>query len=78
MSGKIPDKRLQRVNLYSDDLIRVTCRIRSLIFPPAYNQRYNMPKLIISAGGDEFFLPDDSHYYYKQLQSPKYLKYGSL
>ena len=32
-----------------------------------------MPKLVISSGGDEFFLPDDSHYYLSSMEGPIYL-----
>ncbi|KAJ8263778.1 hypothetical protein GJAV_G00141190 [Gymnothorax javanicus] len=46
-----------------------------LIDPLAYNEHYRKkPKLIISTGGDEFFLPDDSHYYYDQLEGEKHLR----
>jgi len=32
-----------------------------------------MPKLICSSGGDEYFLPDDSHYYFSSMQGPSYV-----
>lgn len=47
----------------------------------AYNDRYrNIAKFIITTGGDEFFQPDDAHYYFDQLEGPKYLRcnYGLL
>ncbi len=31
-----------------------------------------MPKMVISSGGDEFFLPDDSQYFWNDLQGEKY------
>lgn len=34
-----------------------------------------MPKLVINAGGDEFFLPDDNHYFWDDLVGPKYFRY---
>lgn len=41
----------------------------------AYNDRYkNIAKFIITTGGDEFFQPDDAHYYFDQLEGPKYLR----
>ncbi|XP_005102804.2 autocrine proliferation repressor protein A [Aplysia californica] len=49
-------------------------RMRAIIDPLTYNDRYSMPKLIVSASGDEFFMLDDSHYYYDVLQGPKFLK----
>ena len=36
-----------------------------------------MPKLVIAATGDQFFLPDDSHFFWDDLPEPKYLKYDS-
>ncbi|KAG7491228.1 hypothetical protein MATL_G00000740 [Megalops atlanticus] len=46
-----------------------------LIDPLAYSRRYRAkPKLVISTVGDEFFLPDNSHYYYQQLQGEKMLR----
>ncbi|XP_064605796.1 autocrine proliferation repressor protein A-like [Liolophura sinensis] len=45
-----------------------------IIDPISYNDRLTMPKLVISTGGDEFFLPDDSHYYFNQLSEPKYMR----
>ena len=32
-----------------------------------------MPKMVFSTGGDEFFLPDDSHYYFSDMKGPKYV-----
>ena len=29
---------------------------------------------MITAGGDEFFQPDDAYYYFSELKGPKYLK----
>ena len=34
-----------------------------------------MPKLLINASGDQFFLPDNSQFYYAQLPEEKYLRY---
>jgi PhoPQ-activated pathogenicity-related protein len=43
--------------------------------PYEYRTRYTMPKLILNATGDQFFLPDSSQYYFDQLPGPKYLRY---
>ena len=36
-----------------------------------------MPKLMISGGSDEFFMPDDYNYFYNDLIGPKYIWYAS-
>ncbi len=44
-----------------------------------YNYRarakHKMPKFLINAAGDEFFLPDNSQFYYGALQQEKHLRY---
>ena len=35
--------------------------------PYMFRERLTMPKVIISSAGDEFFLPDDSHYWQAYL-----------
>ena len=39
-----------------------------------YINRLTMPKMLISAGGDEFFLPDDSYYFWDNLLGEKYTR----
>jgi PhoPQ-activated pathogenicity-related protein len=34
-----------------------------------------MPKYILNSTGDEFFVPDSSQFYFKDLVGPKYLRY---
>lgn len=43
--------------------------------PYEYRQRFSMPKLILNACGDQFFLPDSSRYYFQDLPDEKYLRY---
>jgi PhoPQ-activated pathogenicity-related protein len=43
--------------------------------PYQYRERLTMPKFIINAAGDQFFLPDSSQYYFKDLSGVKYLRY---
>ena len=43
--------------------------------PYEYRQRFTMPKFLINAGGDQFFLPDSSQFYFKDLPGVKYLRY---
>ena len=42
--------------------------------PYSYRQRLTMPKFIINAAGDQFFLPDSSQFYFDQLPGVKYLR----
>ena len=42
--------------------------------PFSYRNRYTMPKYIVNATGDEFFLPDSTQYYFDQLPGEKYLR----
>ncbi|XP_059147484.1 autocrine proliferation repressor protein A-like [Physella acuta] len=48
--------------------------MRAVIDPLSYASRYTMPKMIVTTSGDEFFLPDDSYYYFDQLPEPKFLR----
>lgn len=43
--------------------------------PYSYHERYTMPKLIINATGDQYFLPDNSQFYFGGLPGIKYLRY---
>lgn len=43
--------------------------------PYSYRDRYTMPKLIINASGDQFFLPDSSRFYFDDLPGEKHLLY---
>lgn len=43
--------------------------------PYAYRDRLTMPKYIVNASGDEFFLPDSSQFYFDDLEGPKFLRY---
>jgi PhoPQ-activated pathogenicity-related protein len=38
-------------------------------------ERLKIPKYIINASGDQFFLPDNSQFYYGELSEPKWLRY---
>lgn len=43
--------------------------------PYEYRDRYTMPKFLINSTGDQFFLPDSSQFYWKDLKGEKYLRY---
>ncbi len=49
--------------------------IRAIVDPYAYRERLTMPKCVINASGDEFFLPDSSRYYFDDLVGEKHLSY---
>ena len=43
--------------------------------PYSYIDRLTMPKFIVNAAGDEFFLPDSSQFYFHELKGEKHLRY---
>jgi PhoPQ-activated pathogenicity-related protein len=51
-----------------DELIRI-------VEPFSYRDRYTMPKFIMNSAGDQFFLPDSSKFYYRNLIGDKSLRY---
>ncbi|MBI9017448.1 MAG: PhoPQ-activated pathogenicity-related family protein [Phycisphaerae bacterium] len=50
-------------------------KIRKIIDPYEYIDRLTIPKLLINASGDQFFLPDSSQFYFNRLQGEKHLRY---
>jgi PhoPQ-activated pathogenicity-related protein len=84
------DRHWEAYGFYSDALkdyreFDVFCRgklspdgeaLRKIIDPYEYRERYaGRPKLVINSTGDQFFLPDSSQLYFKELPEPKYLRY---
>lgn len=43
--------------------------------PYSYRGRLTLPKYMINAAGDEFFLPDSSQFYFADLKGEKHLRY---
>lgn len=43
--------------------------------PYSYRGRFTMPKYIVNAAGDEYFLPDSSRFYFDDLPGEKHLRY---
>ena len=43
--------------------------------PYEYRDRLTLPKFIINATGDQFFLPDSAQFYFQNLPGTKYLRY---
>ena len=50
-------------------------RLNELVEPFEYRDRLTMPKLLVNATGDQFFLPDSSQFYYDALLGEKHLRY---
>ena len=50
-------------------------RLLDVVEPYSYLDRLTMPKFLINATGDQFFLPDSWKFYYDDLKGPKYLRY---
>ena len=46
-----------------------------LVDPYYYRHRLTMPKLILNAAGDQFFVPDSSQFYWDDLEGRKLLRY---
>jgi PhoPQ-activated pathogenicity-related protein len=46
-----------------------------IVEPYEYRARLTMPKFLISATGDQFFLPDSWQFYWEDLKGEKYLRY---
>ncbi|HWZ42211.1 MAG TPA: PhoPQ-activated pathogenicity-related family protein [Candidatus Saccharimonadales bacterium] len=43
--------------------------------PYEYRDRLQLPKYIVNAAGDQYFLPDSSRFYFDDLEGEKYLRY---
>ena len=50
-------------------------QLYAYVDPYSYIQRLEMPKFVVNASGDQFFLPDSSQFYWADLPSSKYLRY---
>lgn len=71
----------QSVQEYVDENIFdrfLTPRGRALleiVDPYEYRRRFTLPKYIVNATGDEFFVLDSSRFYWDDLPEPKWLRY---
>ncbi len=50
-------------------------RLLELVEPYPYRERLTMPKLILNATGDQFFVPESEQFYWDELPGPKVLRY---
>ena len=46
-----------------------------MVGPFQYRDRLTMPKYLVNATGDQFFLPDSHRFYFDDLQGEKYIRY---
>ena len=46
-----------------------------LVDPYYYRHRLTMPKLVLNAAGDQFFVPDSWRFYWQDLRGENYLRY---
>ena len=49
-------------------------QMADIIDPYSYRERLTMPKYVIDAAGDEFFLPDDANYWWDDMPGPKHMR----
>ncbi len=50
-------------------------RMLEIVEPYHYRDRLTMPKYLVYATGDQFFLPDSTQFYWDDLPGPKHLRY---
>ena len=50
-------------------------KLLKFIEPYEFRERFTMPKFLINACGDQFFLPDSWKFYYRDLVGQKHLRY---
>lgn len=50
-------------------------KLLALVEPFSYRDRLTIPKYIVNASGDQFFLPDSWQFYFDDLKGEKYLRY---
>ncbi|MBN2327869.1 MAG: PhoPQ-activated pathogenicity-related family protein [Candidatus Omnitrophica bacterium] len=49
--------------------------LMKIVEPYEYRARFTMPKYMINASGDQFFIPDSSQFYYDDLPGVKHIRY---
>lgn len=50
--------------------------LTGIIDPFDYRQRYTLPKFMLNAAGDQYFMPDSSRFYFGDLPRRKWLRYS--
>lgn len=49
--------------------------LMKIVEPYSYRARLTMPKYVVNSAGDQFFIPDSSQFYWKDLKGEKLLRY---
>ena len=49
-------------------------KLMDLIDPVRYVEQLSLPKLVITAANDQFFLPDSARFYFDKLRGPSFLR----
>jgi PhoPQ-activated pathogenicity-related protein len=49
--------------------------LMKIVEPYEYRDRLTIPKFLVNASGDQFFLPDSSQFYYDELKGEKHIRY---
>lgn len=49
--------------------------LAKIVEPFEYRDRFTMPKFLINASGDQFFVPDSGQFYWDQLPGEKHVRY---
>jgi PhoPQ-activated pathogenicity-related protein len=50
-------------------------RLLAIVEPYSFQDRLTLPKMLINASGDEFFLPDSWQFYWNDLVGEKHIRY---
>lgn len=77
ITGYVDDPKMQDLGKIIDPYCKFIAFkiIISINVVAAYLDRLTMPKFLINSGGDEFFLPDDNHYFWDDLPGEKFLRF---